>query len=392
VAFDRYYILTYKHDGKTRSEALGWASAGVTLDDAIDAMAEIKANKRTGVGPDTLAEKKTLALEAKQAEIDRLQAEQEAAATELKVNITLTVVFKSQYLPHARDNKKKISVDNEEHLFKNWIAPVIGNKPLKDISAFDCERIKKRMRANRKSDRTIEYVLAVLRQVFTFARKFKIFTGNNPVLEVDKPKYDNRKQRFLTHEETELLMQALKSRSKQLYQIAMVSLHTGLRAGEIFALTWCDIDFERGLILLRDTKNTETRYGFMTSALKKELMTLQPGKPAEIIFKNDSGDKIKSISYTWDRIVKSLELNAGIEDRRMKFTFHNLRHSFASNLVAIGVDLFKVQQLLGHKSSKMTLRYAHMRPDDLREAVDAMEAAMNSQKKGNVIQMTVRAG
>ena len=183
-------------------------SAGVTLDDAIDAMAEIKGNKRTGVGPDTLAEKKTLTLEAKQADIDRLRAEQEAAAAELKENITLTVVFKSQYLPHARDNKKQISVDNEEHLFKNWINPVIGNKPLKNISAFDCERVKKRMRTSGKSDRTIEYVLAVLRQVFTFARKFKIFMGNNPVLEVDKPKYDNRKQRFLTHEETELLMLA----------------------------------------------------------------------------------------------------------------------------------------------------------------------------------------
>jgi integrase len=392
VLFDRYYILTYKHDGKTRSEALGWASAGVTLDKAVDAMAEIKANKRAGIGPDTLAEKKTLALKAKQAEIDRLRAEQQAAAAELKENTTLSVVFRDHYVPHARDNKKKMSVYTEEHLFKNWIAPVIGNKPLKDISTFDCERVKKRMRTNGKSDRTVEYMLAVLRQVFTFARKFKIFTGNNPVLEVEKPKFDNRKQRFLTHEETDLLMLALKSRNKQLYQIAMISLHTGLRAGEIFALTWGDMDFDRGLILLRDTKNTETRYGFMTSALKEELATLQHGKPAKIVFKDNSGNKIKNISYIRDRIIKSLGLNAGVEDRRMKFTFHNLRHSFASNLVYIGVDLFKVQQLLGHKTSKMTLRYSHMRPDDLREAVDAMEAAMKAQKKSNVIPMTGRAG
>jgi len=68
-----------------------------------------------------------------------------------------------------------------------------------------------------------------------------------------------------------------------------------------------------------------------------------------------------------------------------------LRHSLASKLVAIGVDIFKVQQLLGHKTPKITLRYSHMRPDDLREAVDAMEAAMNSLKKSNVIPMTGRA-
>ena len=174
--------------------------------------------------------------------------------------------------------------------------------------------------------------------------------------------------------------------------MAMVSLHTGLRAGEIFGLTWGDIDFDHGLILLRDTKNTESRHGFMTQAVMQELLTLTPGKPTEFVFKDNSGNKIKIVPHTWAEIVKSLGLNAGIEDRRMKFTFHNLRHSFASNLVAIGVDLFKVQQLLGHKTPKMTLRYSHMRPDDLREAVDAMEAAMNTQKKGNVIPMIGRAG
>jgi len=391
VTLDRYYVLTYKHEGKTRSEALGWASEGMTLDKAVEAMAEIKGNRRTGTGPDTLAEKKRLALEAKQAELDRLKAEQEAAAIELKENVPLSVIFKAQYLPHARDNKKPRSVETEEHLFKNWIEPVVGKKPLKDITAFDCERIKKRMRTNEKSDRTIEYSLAVLRQVFTFARKFKLYDGPNPLLEVDKPKYDNRKQRFLTRDETELLMNALKSRSIQLYQMAMISLHTGLRAGEIFALTWGDMDFDRGLILLRDTKNTETRYGFMTEALKQELMTLTPGKPSELVFKDNAGSKIKSISSTWDRVVDELKLNDGVEDRRMKFTFHGLRHSFASNLVAIGVDLFRVQQLLGHKTPKMTLRYSHMRPDDLREAVNQMEAAMNP-VKSNVIPMTGRAG
>ncbi len=389
VQADKYYVLTYKHEGKTRSEALGWSSEGMTLDKAVEAMAEIKGNRRAGTGPDTLAEKKRLALESKQAELDRLRAEQEAAEIELKENVPLSVIFKSQYLPHARDNKKPRSVETEEHLFKNWIEPIVGNKPLKDITIFDCERIKKRMRTGEKSDRTIEYTLAVLRQVFTWARKFKVYVGANPLLEVDKPKYDNRKQRFLSREETEGLMAALKTRSRQLYQMSLISLHTGLRAGEIFALTWGDMDFDRGLIMLRDTKNTETRYGFMTDALKQELMTLTVGKPSELVFKDNAGHKIKSISATWDRLVNDLGMNTGVEDRRMKFTFHGLRHSFASNLVAIGVDLFRVQQLLGHKTPKMTLRYSHMRPDDLREAINQMEAAMNH-KTAEVISMTGR--
>lgn len=384
LALDRYFFIRYRVDGKEKEEGLGWASEGWTVSKAADTLAELKMNARTGTGEKTLNDKREAAEAAKQAELDRQRAEQEAAEIEKKVNIPLSVIFKDQYLTHAKDNKKIRSVETEEHLFKNWIDPVVGKKPLKDISAFDCERIKKRMRIKEKSDRTIEYTLAVLRQIFTWARKFKVYVGPNPLLEVDKPKFDNRKQRFLTREETEGLMAALKTRSRQLYQMAMISLHTGLRAGEIFALTWGDIDFDRSLIMVRDTKNTETRYGFMTEALKRELMILTPGKPSELVFKDKTGAKIKSISVTWDRLVDDLGLNTGVEDRRMKFTFHGLRHSFASNLVAIGVDLFRVQQLLGHKTPKMTLRYSHMRPDDLREAINQMEAAMNLVKP-NVI-------
>jgi integrase len=391
LQLDRYFFIRYRVDGRAIEEGLGWASEGWTITKAADTLAELKRNARVGDGEKTLKEKRIAADAAKQAELERLRVETEAIEIEKQESVPLSQIFKDRYMPFARDNKKPRSCDTEEHLFKNWIDPVFGKKPLRDISAFDCERLKKRMRAAGKADRTIEYTLAVLRQVFTWARKFKIYVGPNPLLEVDKPKYDNRKQRFLTREETELLMDALRFRSRQLYQIAMTSLHTGLRAGEIFSLTWGDLDFDRGLILLRDTKNTETRYGFMTEALKQELIALTPGKPSELVFKDKTGAKIKSISATWDRLVDDLGLNTGVEDRRMRFTFHGLRHSFASNLVSIGVDLFRVQQLLGHKTPKMTLRYSHMRPDDLREAINQMEAAMN-QSQAEVIPLNGRAG
>jgi integrase len=114
-------------------------------------------------------------------------------------------------------------------------------------------------------------------------------------------------------------------------------------------------------------------------------LILTAGIPSELVFKDKTGAKIKSISATWDRLVNDLGLNTGVEDRRSKFTFHGLRHSFASNLVAIGVDLFRVQKLLGHRTPKMTLRYSHMRPDDLREAIKQMEAFMNHVKAADVI-------
>ena len=377
---DQYFTIRYKRAGKDHEEGLGWASEDWTAAKAYDHLKGIKENIKTGEGVQSLAEKRDLEAQRRaEAESERAREEQET--------ITLKSFFEGSYLPHARNNKKPRTCDTEEHLFRNWIKPVVGEKALKDISAFDCERIKKQMRGAEKSERTVEYALAVLRQVFTVAGKLKLYAGPNPLREVDKPKFDNRKQRFLTKEETTLLMDELKTRSRQLYQIAMISLHAGLRFGEIAGLAWQDIDMGRGLFLLRDTKNAESRFAFMTEALKQEIMTMTPGGPSELVFKDKTGGKIQSVSATFDRVVESLGLNTGITDRRMKFTFHNLRHSFASNLVSIGIDLFRVQQLLGHKTPKMTLRYSHMRPDDLRSAIDQMEKAMNQNQGAEIVNL-----
>ena len=386
---DKYFTIRYRVDGKEKEEGLGWASEGWTVARAADTIAELKRNARTGEGVTTLSGKRKAAVAAEQAEIDRIKIEHESSEIEAKEAVHLSVIFNEYYIIYTSEHKKQRTIESEKHLFKNWISPVIGNKPLKDISSFDCERIKKAMRIEGKSDRTIEYALAVLRQIFTYARKFKKYAGSNPLDDVVKLKYDNRKQRFLTASERDLLMETLKQRNIQLYHIALVSFHSGLRAGEIFALTWADIDIENGLLLLKDTKNSETRYAFMTNELKRELSSMTPGKPSELLFKNKDGDKIKSISSTWDRIINDLGFNDHIIDRRQRFTFHSLRHSFASNCVESGVDLYKVQLLLGHKTSRMTMRYSHMRADSLRAAVLQME---RGQQTAEVIPMIGRAG
>jgi integrase len=385
VQFDKYFFIRHRVGGKEIEEAVGWSSQGITAQMAADLLSELRFNKKTGNGPRTLKEKRGLAETERQAELDRQKTKQEAAAIEKKEAMPLDELFNTHYLPYARNNKKPRSVDTEAHLFKNWISPIIGKKPLKDISVFDCERLKKRVRDGGKSDRTLEYTLAVLRQVFNVARKLKLYAGVNPLLEVEKPKFDNQKQRFLTREETELLMTALKNRNLQLYRMAMISLHAGLRAGEVFGLTWGDVDLDRGLLLLRDTKNTETRYAFMTATLRAELEIMTPGQLGDLVFTDKAGGRIRSITATWDRVITDLGFNKGIADRRLRFTFHGLRHSFASNLVSMGADLYKVQLLLGHKTQKMTIRYSHMRPDDLRAAVNQLDGFMKKPEAGQVV-------
>lgn len=106
-----------------------------------------------------------------------------------------------------------------------------------------------------------------------------IFPGPNPVSKINFPKINNQRVRFLKTMETATLLEALKGKSDQVHDIALLSLHTGMRAKEIFRLIWPHIDFENGMIHAVDTKNTEFRYAYMSDTVKiKHYQEKIPGK------------------------------------------------------------------------------------------------------------------
>ena len=176
----------------------------------------------------------------------------------------------------------------------------------------------------------------------------------------------------MTPAEADILLKILKKKNTNLHDMALLSLHTGARAGEIFGLEWTDLDFTDGKITFRDTKNADSRYVFMSGAVKSMLE--QRRKEADIskiitsyVFPNRKGHRIKDISRAFEQIIlNDTVLNAGITDRRQKFTFHTLRHSSASWLVQDGTPMYMVQKQLGHKTAAMTARYSHLAPANLR--------------------------
>jgi integrase len=188
----------------------------------------------------------------------------------------------------------------------------------------------------------------------------------------------------LTYEEAEKLLANLSVRSQQLYNIALLSLHTGMRAGEIFSLTWAHIDLDRGLITIIDPKATKTRTAFMTGPVKAMFKKLYGnGKNKnDLIFKDIKHDeRIKQVSSCFARAVKDLGLNKGITDRRQKVVFHSLRHSYASWLAEGGTDLYRISKLIGHSTTSMTERYAHLAQDTLQNEVKNLEKTMTRAKK-----------
>jgi integrase len=229
-----------------------------------------------------------------------------------------------------------------------------------------------------KAPRSIQYALAVVRQVFNHAIKNEVYSGDNPARKVTKPKVDNRRIRFLTHREADLLLANLMARSQQLHDIALLSLHCGLRAGEIFDLTWGCVNFTNGSIILLNTKSGKNRTVYMTHEVRGMLSAKNPRKPTDLVFTGRTKDKIKEISNAFNRAIDELGLNIGIEDPRLKAYFHSLRHTYASWLVQRGVDLYTVKELMGHSTLAMTERYSHLRKENLTNAVKIFEEGLRS--------------
>ena len=130
---------------------------------------------------------------------------------------------------------------------------------MKNISPFALEKLKDKMRKANLSPRTISYALAVVRQVFNYAKRFDLYNGENPTEKIKKPSEDNRRDRFLTSEEEKILLETLKKYSPIVHDMSLLSLYSGMRAGEIFNLTWNDIDFKNGFIFIKDAKNGKNR-------------------------------------------------------------------------------------------------------------------------------------
>jgi site-specific recombinase XerD len=372
---DRYFFIRYRIDGKQKEEAIGWASEGWNATRASGILSELREAHRTGNGPQTLEEKRRLEQEKR----DYDEAERKRKAKE---EMAFGMYFIENYLPEAKENKTYDSWRRENNLFEYWINPVVGKMPFKNIRPFHIERIKKNMKDAEKAPRSIQYAIAVIRQIFNHAIKNEIYSGGNPATKVGKPKIDNERTRFLTDEEAESLLNNLITKSKQTHDIALLSLECGLRASEIFKLKWNNIDTASEIITV-DGKGGKSRPAFMNDKIKSLFSNLPSGEPSEFIFTDRNGKKIERISNVYYRTVEELGFNDGIEDRRSKVCFHTLRHTFASRHVQNGTDLYKVQKLLGHSTIAMTERYSHLADDNLKAAVKKLEANMKRAEAKN---------
>lgn len=369
---DAYFVIRYQIDGRRQEEALGWASKGMTLSRARLELAKLKESARTGMGETSLRDKRKAAVLAREA-AERAQRVTDNAA------VTFADFWQSTYWPGIQHMKTRASLLTESGLFKNWIRPIIGDFSLQNLMPGQVEAVVTNMLKNGRAPRSAQYALATISQVWNTAYGHGIISGENPVRRAKKPKIDNRRMRFLTAQEARRLLAEIKPRSQSLYDSCLLSLFCGLRAGEIHALRWADVNLPTGEIYIKDPKNGYSRHAYMTVEIRRMLLARYHGQgKGDLIIPDRNGQMRKKVSDLFDQCVNTLGLNNGLEDRRQKVVFHTLRHTFASWHVERGTPLFQVGTLMGHRTVQMTQRYSHLSPDSARRAAMTLEGALTA--------------
>lgn len=271
--------------------------------------------------------------------------------------------FAKEYFAYYQANRRPQSVQRHQTAYRALQA-TFGHQRLADISPLDIERYKRQRQGAGVSGVTINRELAFLKNLYSKAIEWgKV--SDNPVKKVRLYREDNARTRFLTDEEEARLLDCC---GPQLKPLVVTALHKGFRASELLSLTWQDVDFRRGVVTVRAgyAKNGEARSVPMNQVLTATLKTVKLQRvEGEEVFCNRQGTPYRSFRTAFERAVRQ----ADIAD----FTFHDLRHTFASRLVMAGVDLPTVQKLLGHKEITMTLRYAHLSNDHMQAAVKKLE-------------------
>jgi integrase len=294
--------------------------------------------------------------------------------------------FKEQYLEYSKGNKKPGSSLRDECSLKHLI-PFFGNKALSEITPFLIEKYKLVRKEEGAEPGTINRELGCLRHMFSMAMKWRR-APTNPVREVKFLKEPKGKDRILTEEEEVRLLEAVRTghKAKHLEAIILTALHTGMRKGEILNLKWSNVDFKNGVITVEKTKNDEIRKIPMNKKLTETLEGAKKVSKGDYVF-SENGKPYLDVKTGWWTALE----NAKIEG----FRFHDLRHTFGSRLGMKGADIKTIQELMGHKDIKMTMRYSHPTPEHKKRAVkmlDEVTSIFTTQANPDVDKKVVSVG
>lgn len=408
---DECFYYSYRdEDKKFRWHKVGWRSEKVTAQYAADKRSEFMVAARNGEKPKQTRKKK---------------------------GITFGKgfdVFEDKWFPNLKNDGEDIALRYRVHT-----APLFADTPIDKITPLALEDYKLALFRKGLAPATVRLILGDMRNVINKLKKWGLFKGDSPFEQVDMPKVDNARTRFLSRNEADLLLETINTHSRKWFLISTIALNTGARLGEITGATIHDLQLEtrvwqirgktgRRSITLNDAAynaflegmkirqkvivfthgkvdkdtidfvaketgmhpsdaiylhvehvNMETgvirfaqRYVGrrkalnyseyrITDAVRPVFEKWMDKKAGDLIFTGRGGVPIKSNkTKTYDLSATECGLNHKNTDRLDKVVFHTLRHTYCSWEAIKGTPLFKIARLVGHKTTTMTERYAHL--------------------------------
>lgn len=206
------------------------------------------------------------------------------------------------------------------------------------------------------------------RSLLSLTYRLAIASGrasSNPARATRHRREDNSRVRYLTPEEEVKLRKVIAEEWPEHMPELDLALHTGMRLGEQYGLTWDNVNLAGRILTIPRSKNGERRHVRLNSVAVAALVAFAGrGSGTGPVIRNALGEPLCGPRYWFEKALRT----AGVEG----FHWHDLRHTFASRLTMAGVGLRGVQDALGHKSVAMTVRYSHLAPDFLFDVVDKL--------------------
>ncbi len=262
-------------------------------------------------------------------------------------------------------NSKPSYARTVEQAIRLHLYPFFGDADLRTIGAEAVERFKAQKTRTHKP-KTVNNLLGILSKLFSSAVAWR-YCEANPVSMVRKLRVPTQEMRFWTRAQSDRFLGQMRRSEPGWCPLFLCALRTGMRLGELIALRWQDVDFERAVVQvnlsfthgrLGSPKSGRSRELPMTDGLKRALRAhRERADEGELVFRRLRGGRLSrdAIKHPFRRATKA----AGLPVIRI----HDMRHSFASQLAMAGTPMPVLKAYMGHADIKTTMRYAHLSPE-----------------------------
>lgn len=282
---------------------------------------------------------------------------------------TLDEFFEIYYREHSEiKNRRPLAIHAN---YRRYLSPTLGKLQLTSIKRADIKEVMTALGA-KGNQRTANVVQGMIRAMFNKALAWEYFTGQNPAEHIERYREQVRR-RVLRQDEMPRFHRALAMEPDETNRDAiLLLLYTGARKSNVLAMHWKEIDLERALWLIPETKNGQPHQTVLTSEALEILKRRRKSTGSVFVLQGRGATgHVENLKKAWQRLLDQ----AGIEDLRM----HDLRRTMGTWLANAGANQSQIQMQLGHMDIQSAKAYVHPDTEYIRASVESVTRQLSAE-------------